>query len=261
MNASSPHVGLFVSCLIDNTRPEIGFACLSLLQKAGCRVSVPLQTCCGQPAYNNGNRAEAVSIAKTTIKAFEQLDAVIVPSASCAGMIKHHYPPLFQAGSQWRKRAEALAENCEELTDFLANLSQPVASDTVFNGRIYFHQSCSARREMQSHKAMEMLTAIRGAEIMELPENEACCGFGGLFSVKFDEISNAMVSAKAGPLKGAENAILTGQDWGCLLNIGGKLARMGEAIPVYHIAELLAGPLCHTAQPHNEGGRTANPSD
>ncbi len=235
------NVGLFVSCLVDNARPAIGFASLELLEAAGCTVTVPPQTCCGQPAYNNGNRCEAIDIAKATISAFEGLAHIIVPSASCAGMIKYHYPALFEEGSEWQKKAKDLAAKCHELTSFLSEIAPLDISEAAYEGRIYYHESCSARREMKCKNALNLLNKIEGAEVMDLPHNEACCGFGGLFSVKFDEISNAMVSQKISSLKNQKNAILTGLDLGCLLNIAGKLENEGHEIRVYHIAEVLTG--------------------
>ena len=241
MNKSPGNVGLFISCMVDFTRPQIGFAAIKLLEQSGCQVFVPSQTCCSQPAYNNGNRLEAIEIAKTTITAFEGCKHVIVPSASCAGMIKYHYPALFKDDPDWREKAQNISNRTHELVTFLYSIAQMKETRAAYNGPIYFHQSCSARREMKCEGAQELLQTIEGAQIIEMPNNEACCGFGGLFSVKYDEISNAMVSKKIVPLPNNKEAILTGLDLGCLLNMAGKLHKQGNPIQVRHIAELLAG--------------------
>ena len=243
MNKAKPNVGFFVSCLVDTTRPQVGFAALDLLEKAGCTVTVPPQSCCAQPAYNNGNRQEAAEIAACTIAQFEALDYLVVPSASCAGMIKYHYPLLFKAHPEMQAKAVRLADKCYELTEFMAKVAQLKTVGTAYNGRIYYHQSCSARREMKATEGERLLRTVEGAEIIDLPHNEACCGFGGLFAVKFDEISNAMVSRKVNQLKGEQTGLLTGLDLGCLMNMAGKLQKEGSKIAGYHIAEVLAGHL------------------
>jgi L-lactate dehydrogenase complex protein LldE len=248
MNKSSNNVGLFVSCLVDLTRPSVGFAAAKLLESQGCKVTVPAQSCCGQPAYNSGCKREAKEIAKATIEAFKNCEKVVVPSASCAGMLKYHVKTLFESNSEqseqqlyWLKAAKELSERTYELTDFLYSEMGLEQVETEFNGAIAYHESCSARREMKLQAPLKLLNTIKGAEIIDLPANEECCGFGGLFSVKFDEISNAMVETKVNHIKNTYIDILTGVDLGCLMNIGGKLTKQGHDIEVFHIAEVLAG--------------------
>ena len=248
MNKSSKNIGLFVSCLVDLTRPAVGFAAIKLLEAQGCKVTVPLQSCCGQPAYNSGCKKEAKDIAKATIDAFKECEAVVVPSASCAGMLKFHVKTLFEGnesqtreGQKWLKAAEELSARTYELTDFLYSVGGLEQVVPGFNGSIAYHESCSARREMKVKAPLKLLNTIKGAKIIDLPANEECCGFGGLFSVKFDEISNAMVETKVNHIKKANIDILTGVDLGCLMNIGGKLTKQGHAVEVFHIAEVLAG--------------------
>lgn len=205
---------------------------------------MPPQSCCSQPAYNNGNPKEALQIAKSTITSFEQIGTVIVPSASCAGMIKHHYPSLFEKEpAHWQEKARELAEKTYEFTEYFANLTENTPLETEYNGRIGYHESCSARREMRLQSARPLLEKIKGGTLVDLPGNEECCGFGGLFSVKFDEISNAMAETKIRKIETSDIDILTGVDLGCLMNIAGKLRKQGSQLPVYHIAELLAGDL------------------
>ncbi|MGH1407461.1 MAG: (Fe-S)-binding protein [Rhodomicrobiaceae bacterium] len=244
MNKSSSNIGLFVSCLVDLTRPEVGFAAVKLLEQSGCKVTIPKQTCCGQPAYNSGCKQEAKEIAKVTIEAFQDCEAVVVPSASCAGMLKHHIKTLFEDPSkeseEWSEKAKSLSDRTYELTDFLYFQKDLKKVSSEFKGRIAYHESCSARREMKLKAPLLLLNTLKGAEIIELASNEECCGFGGLFSVKFDEISNAMVQTKVNHIKNANIDVLTGVDLGCLMNIGGKLAKEGHNLEVRHIAEILA---------------------
>lgn len=238
--------GLFVSCLVDLTRPQIGFATAALLERTGTKVVVPKQSCCGQPAYNNGNRAEAIDIAKVTIEAFQDIEHIVVPSASCAGMIKIHYPALFEDDTEWRVKAISLSQRTYELTEYLSKMDEVTAISAEFHGRIGYHESCSARRELKLTGARDLLKNLNGAQLIELDGNEECCGFGGLFSVKFDEISNAMVETKTKKINTDEIDILTGVDLGCLINLAGKLKQQGSTLPVRHISELLAG---HTDTP------------
>lgn len=244
MNKSSSNIGLFVSCLVDLTRPEVGFAAVKLLEQSGCKVTIPKQTCCGQPAYNSGCKNEAKEIAKVTIEAFQNCEAVVVPSASCAGMLKHHVKTLFEDSSdtsdKWHEKALSLSARTYELTDFLYHQKDLKQANTEFKGKIAYHESCSARREMKLTAPLQLLNTIKDAEIIELAANEECCGFGGLFSVKFDEISNAMVETKVNHIKNANIDVLTGVDLGCLMNIGGKLAKEGHNLEVRHVAEILA---------------------
>lgn len=244
MSNSAPKLGLYITCLLDLTRPSAGFAMARLLEQTGAEITIPPQSCCGQPAYNNGSRKEAIKLAKTTLEAFGDVEKLIVPSASCAGMIRYHYPALLQDEAlSWREQAADLAAKTLEFTDYLANLSENAPEVAEFNGRIGFHESCSARREMKVTGARKLLGNLKGSELIDLPGNEECCGFGGLFSVKFDEISNAMVANKCRKIIKAAPDLITGVDLGCLMNISGKLRREGANIPVYHIAELLDGDL------------------
>jgi len=240
MSKSNPNIGLYVTCLIDISAPEIGFAAANLLEKAGCTVNVPAQTCCGQPAYNNGNRADAIEIAKSTISIFERFDQLVVPSASCAGMIRHHYPQLFEEGSSWNQRALELAPRTFELIDYLYTKRGMQTIEGELSGRVAYHESCSALREMKTKGARELLSSLNGIDLIDLAGNEECCGFGGLFSVKYSAISNAIADAKLRTIKQQNIDLLTGVDLGCLQNLGGKLRRSGLDIKVCHVAELLA---------------------
>ena len=176
-------VGLFVTCLVDLTRPTVGFATVKLLRDAGCKVSVPkAQTCCGQPAYNSGDNPDTRAIAENVIEAFKGFDYVVAPSGSCAGMIKHHYPSLFANDPEMRPRAVALAGRTFELVSFLADVLKVESLEAAYDGIATYHDSCSSLREMGvKEQPRALLAQIKGMTLTEAPESETCCGFGGLF--------------------------------------------------------------------------------
>lgn len=245
---AKPRVGLFVTCLVDLYRPAVGFAAVKLLEAAGCTVEVPpAQTCCGQPAYNSGDRADTKAIARRTIAAFEGYDYVVVPSGSCGGMLKEHYPALFDDEPEWAQRAKRLAARTWELVSFLHDMREMRGVGARYVGVVTYHDSCSGLRELGvKHQPRALLAAVSGLKLKELPDAEVCCGFGGTFCVKYPEISDKMVEAKAADiLRTGADTLLAG-DMGCLLNMAGKLRRMrserGTApVRVRHVAEVLAG--------------------
>ncbi len=239
---NAPQVGLYVTCLVDLFRPVVGFAAMKLLQEAGCEVSVPLaQTCCGQPAYNSGDRAAAQTLAIEVIKNFENFDYVVAPSGSCAGMLKTHYPELLK-DTDHAERALAFSDKVFELTSFLVDKCALQSVDRVFAGRITYHDACAGLRELHvKQQPRQLLRSMRGLELLEMADGEACCGFGGTFCVKYPEISDAMVGKKCANIQAANAQTLLGGDMGCLMNMAGKLSRDGSAIEVRHVAEILAG--------------------
>jgi L-lactate dehydrogenase complex protein LldE len=242
---SRPRVGLFVTCLVDLMRPSIGFASVKLIEQAGCKVEVPnAQTCCGQPAYNSGNKADAQALARQTIAAFEGFDYVVAPSGSCAGMLKSHYPKLLAADTTWGPRAKALAERVHELVSFLVHVRGLTKVDAAFAGRVTYHDSCSGLRELGiKQQPRDLLGSVKGLQLVEMADNEVCCGFGGTFAVKYGDISNAMVEKKTRNVAAVEPAMLLAGDLGCLMNMAGKIKREGRAIAVRHVAEVLAGEM------------------
>lgn len=240
---AQPQVGLFVTCLVDLMRPSVGFAAVKLLEDAGCHVAVPAaQTCCGQPAYNSGDKADAKAIARQTIDAFEGYDYVVAPSGSCAGMLTKHYPELFEGDEEMSGRACDLARRTFELVSFLTDVRGLTSVVAAFSGPVSYHDSCSSLREMRVHdQPRKLLNSIDNVEIRELTFNEACCGFGGTFCVKYSDISNKMVGDKCADIMATGADTLLAGDMGCLLNIAGKLKREGSPVEVRHIAEVLAG--------------------
>lgn len=239
-----PRVGLFVTCLVDLFRPTVGFSALKLLEDAGCVVEVPqAQTCCGQPAYNSGDRADTVAIARNVIEAFEGFDYVVAPSGSCAGMIRKHYPELLADDARWAARAGDLAGRTHELISFLADVMGVRRVDAPsFDRTVTYHDSCSGLRELGvKAQPRALLRSVEGVRLKELPGAEICCGFGGTFCVKYPEISNRMVADKAQAIADTGADTLLAGDLGCLMNMAGKLKRLDSEVEVRHVAEVLAG--------------------
>jgi L-lactate dehydrogenase complex protein LldE len=236
-------VALFVTCLVDFFRPTIGFAAVSLLERAGCTVDVPrAQTCCGQPAYNSGDRADAKAIALQVVEVLSGYDYVVAPSGSCAGMIRLHYPELFADDAAMFPRVRELAARTWELVSFLVDICGVQAVEARWDRRVTYHDACSGLRELGvKEQPRRLLASVDGLSLIELPGAEVCCGFGGTFCVKYPDISDKMVGDKEAEIvaTGAE-AVLAG-DLGCLLNIAGKIHRHRRKIEVRHVAEVLAG--------------------
>ena len=255
MTLSQPRIGLLATCLVDLFRPTVGFAAVKLLEDAGCVVEVPAQTCCGQPAYNSGDRATARSLAQQVIAAFEPFDYVVAPSGSCAGMIKRHYPSLFENDPDEQARAGRLSAKTFELTSFLTDVLGVERVAARYAGTVTYHDACSGLRELGvKTQPRQLLATVEGLELRELEESEVCCGFGGTFCVKYPELSNRMVSDKAARILATGADTVLAGDLGCLLNIAGKLQRDGAAIKVRHVAEVLAGLTGVPAIGEPEGG-------
>lgn len=237
------NVALFVTCLVDLFRPNVGFAAVRLLEQAGCRVSVPTaQTCCGQPAYNSGDRDTTVDIARQVIRAFADYDYVVAPSGSCLGMLKEHYPRLFPADSAWGPRARDLAARCHELTSFLAEVCGVDDLAARLPAGATYHDSCSGLRELGvKQQPRALLQQVEDLQLREMEDAEVCCGFGGTFCVKYPQISERMVSDKVDSIVASGAQLVLGGDLGCLLNISGRLKRQGSKVRAYHVAEVLAG--------------------
>ncbi|WP_416896667.1 MAG: (Fe-S)-binding protein [Minwuia sp.] len=238
-----PDVGLFVTCLVDLYRPSVGFAADRLIRQTGCTVTVPLtQTCCGQPAYNSGDRKTAKAIARQVIAAFEGFDYVVAPSGSCMGMISHHYPALFGDEPDWKARAETMASKSYELVSFLTGVCGVTEVDAKLDATVTYHDSCSGLRELKiKEQPRRLLATVDGLSLTELPTAETCCGFGGTFCIKYSDVSTEMVRRKAADIAATEADLLLAGDMGCLLNMAGKLKRDGSTVKARHVAEVLAG--------------------
>ena len=237
-------VGLFVTCLVDAMRPRIGFASLKLLEAAGCQVVVPEnQTCCGQPGYNSGDRETAKMLALKLLGEFETCDYVVLPSGSCAGMIRVHYPDLFRDDPAILNRISLLSQRTYELTAFLVNVVKFDAAPGHFDGTLTYHDSCSGLRELGIRdQPRALLATMPGVTVKEMVETTTCCGFGGAFAVKFGELSTRMADNKCRHIEATGVDAIVAGDLGCLLNIEGRLRRRGNhTTQVLHIAEVLAG--------------------
>ncbi len=243
MPAPPIRVGLFVTCLVDLFRPSVGFAAVKLLEAAGCTVEVPpTQTCCGQPAYNSGDKADTKVIARQVLDAFEGFDYVVVPSGSCGGMIKQHYLELFADEPALYQRAQHLAKRTYELVSFLTDVLRLERVEARYDGVATYHDACSGLRELGvKEQPRKLLRSVRGLRLAELPGAEICCGFGGTFCIKYPEISDRMVADKAADIAATGADTLLAGDMGCLLNMAGKLTRLGKPLRVRHVAEVLAG--------------------
>jgi L-lactate dehydrogenase complex protein LldE len=240
---SKMKVSLFVTCLVDQLWSSVGASSVEVLRRVGCEVEFDdRQTCCAQPAFNTGYRKEAREVAKRFIEIFEQsgAEAIVSPSGSCTAMV-HHYPELFAEEPQWLKRAQAIAAKTYELSSFLVRVLKVEDVGATWNGRVTWHDACHGLRDLNlKNEPRALIKKVRGAEFIELDNADSCCGFGGTFSVKYPEISVAILDQKIEAIERAEvNAVISG-DASCLMQIGGRLSRKGSKVKVMHIAELLA---------------------
>jgi L-lactate dehydrogenase complex protein LldE len=229
--------------LVDLYRPSIAFAAIRLLEEAGCQVEVPRhQTCCGQPAYNAGDRATARDLARGILDAFGGYDYVVAPSGSCGGMLKQHLAHLFDDDPDLRARADALAARTFELVSFLTDVLGVAQLPARFaGGPVTYHDGCSGLRELGVKQQPRQLLRAMGVEIIEMAGPEICCGFGGTFCVKYPEISVRMASDKVRDSLATGAPTLVAGDLGCLLNLAGRITREGLDIKVRHVSEILAG--------------------
>ena len=237
------NVSLFVQCLVDGFYPEVATAMVAVLERSGARVSCPVdQTCCGQPAYNAGYRQEALVAARRFIDIFETAEIIVSPSGSCVDMVRHHYLRLFDGDAEWSRRAAAVAAKTFEFSEYLVDVRHLTDLGARFDGRVTYHDSCHLLRGLGVRDQPRQLIAhVRDLEFVEMADADRCCGFGGTFAVKYPEISTAMVDEKVKNILDSGADAVVGCDMGCLMNIGGRLSRMGSPVRTMHIAQLLAG--------------------
>lgn len=235
------NVSLFVTCLVDQFFPHVGISMVRLLHQQGINVHFPTdQTCCGQPAFNSGYTDDARQVAKTILDAFEDSEYVIAPSGSCVGMIHHYYPFLFQDEPKELKRVERLIDKTYEFSQFLVQVLNIRDLGATFPYRVTYHPSCHASRLLGiEQEPLQLLKAIKGIQLIPLPYQEDCCGFGGTFSIKMSGISSAMVKTKCDRILETDAEVLVGTDMGCLMNIEGHLRKRKKSIRVLHLAEIL----------------------
>jgi len=237
-------VQLFATCLIDTLYPEVGESVVRILNRCGIKVEFPPgQTCCGQPAFNAGMRLQARMMAEHTIQVFEPAPGlVVVPSGSCAAMIRHSYLELFADDEHWLPRARRLAERTVELTEYLVDVLGVTDFNAQFSGKITYHSSCHLLRELEvDRQPLILLQTVQGAKLVELKGTQECCGFGGVFSVEHPEISAAMLEGKIENILASGAEIVISCDAGCITHINGGLHRRGLPPRAVHIAQLIDG--------------------
>lgn len=236
-------VTLFIQCIIDAVFPEVAEAMVRVLERLEIDVVCPgEQTCCGQPAFNSGYQGEARAAARHFMEVFGDAETIVCPSGSCVNMVRHHYGDLFNADPRLKTRAIDIGQRTFEFTEFLVDVLALDQVDAQYVGRVTYHDSCHLLRGLQiAEQPRKLLANIKDLEFVEMPQSDRCCGFGGSFAVKYPEISTAMVDEKVANIVASGADTVTGCDMGCLMNIQGRLSRVGSDIKVRHIAQLLAG--------------------
>lgn len=235
-------ITLFIQCLVDSMYPEVGQAMVHLFEKLGISVDIPLdQTCCGQPAFNSGYRKEAKTAARRFIEIFENAKTIVCPSGSCVDMVKHQYPGLFKDGSLWQERAKKVSAKTFELTQYLVDILGVEDVGARFQGKVTYHDSCHLLRNLGvADQPRKLIANVRDTRLIEMKNSEKCCGFGGTFSVKYPDISTAILEEKVDNIMATGVDAVVGCDISCLMNIQGMLSRRNSHIRIMHIAELLA---------------------
>ena len=235
-------VSLFITCLVDQFFPEAGMSVVTVLRRLGVEVEFLVeQTCCGQPAFNSGFTDETRTLAKRFIEIFKDSEYVVAPSGSCTSMVRVFYPELLKNEPQWHERAESLATRTYEFTEFLVNILGVEDVGACSQGKVALHQSCHLLRELNVRaEPQRLLNSVKGIEVVELERAEACCGFGGLFSIKYPHISGGILQEKIDSINKSGADIVVASDVGCLMHIAGGLCRQSATVKTMHIAELLA---------------------
>ena len=235
-------VTLFIQCIVDAIYPEVGEAMVRLFSKLGVAMAYPEdQTCCGQPAFNSGFRIEAKKAARRFIEIFESAETIVCPSGSCVNMVRNHYPELFKNEPPWQDRAHRVAAKTFEFSEFLVDVLKRKDVGASFDGKVTYHESCHLLRGIGvSRQPRTLIANVKNIEFIEMPDADRCCGFGGAFSVKYADISTAILSDKIQSIEATGADVVVGCDMGCLMNIQGMLSKKGSSVRVMHLAELLA---------------------
>jgi L-lactate dehydrogenase complex protein LldE len=234
---------IMITCLGDMFFPEVGVAMVTLLRRLGATVDFPQgQTCCGMPLFNSGYHHDAAIVAARTVKLFAEAEHVVVPSGSCAWMVKTEYPGLLKDDPALKAAAEALAKKTYELSQFLVDVLGVTSVESSFRGKVTYHDSCHLLRGLGESRAPRvLLRGVKGCELVELPGSDECCGFGGSFSVRLPEVSTAILDKKLANAESTGVDCLVACDAGCLMQMGGGLSRRGSRLRAMHLAQVLAG--------------------
>lgn len=243
--AGPVRASIMITCLGDMFFPEVGVAMVRLLRRLGVELDFPDgQTCCGMPLFNSGYHGDAAAVAARTVRLFERSEHVVVPSGSCAWMVKAEYPGLLRHDSALRDAAESLARRTRELSQFIVEVLGVTRVESAFTGKVTYHDSCHLLRGLgESAAPRTLLRGVRGAELVELPGADECCGFGGSFSVRLPEVSTAILDKKLANAESTGARCLVACDAGCLMQMGGGLSRRGSRVKAVHLAQVLAGEL------------------
>jgi len=236
-------VTLFIQCIIDSCFPDAAWAMVRVLEKQGVELVHPKeQTCCGQPAFNAGYRQEAARLAERFLDIFEDAEVIVCPSGSCVNMVRHHYAELFAHDPRLLARSAKVAAKIYEFTEFLVDVLGVTDVGAAWNGQVTYHESCHLLRGLGvSDQPRTLLKNVRGLELVEMDRADECCGFGGTFSVKYPEISEALLETKLANIQATGAGTVVGCDMGCLMHMQGMIKRRGLPIEVRHIAEILGG--------------------
>jgi L-lactate dehydrogenase complex protein LldE len=236
----NPIVSLFIPCLVDQVYPEIGIAMAKVLKHLGCQITYnKSQTCCGQPAFNAGHRKEARKVARSFIDTFQDADVIVGPSGSCTAMVKNYYPVLFNDNG-WRVKASQIGDKIFEFSQFIENYKLTQNLSATYERRIGFHNSCHSRQELGiTSEPFEILKQIKNLEVVT-PEQTSCCGFGGLFSIKFDEIGSTMAKTRIESFTKLNLSTIVTNDPGCLMHMRQEAKYLDLDIEIYHLTEFLA---------------------
>ena len=243
MGQINKKVTLFIQCLVDTLYPEVGEAMVAIFRKLGVAMDCPVdQTCCGQPAFNAGYRREAQIAARRFIEIFENAETIVCPSGSCVHMVRHYYSELFKDQPEWLTRAQNVKNKTFEFSEYLVDKLGVENLDAAYNGRVTYHDSCHPLRGLGiRQQPRKLISKVKNVEFVEMKNSDVCCGFGGSFSVKYPEISTAILEDKVKNIIDSRADVVVGVDISCLMNIQGLLSRKKSAIKVMHIAQLLAG--------------------
>jgi L-lactate dehydrogenase complex protein LldE len=234
---------IMITCLGEVFMPEVGMAMVTVLRRLGVTVDVPAdQTCCGMPLYNSGYHRDAARVAARTVGLFAGAEHVVVPSGSCAWMVKTEYPRLLAHDQRLKVAAESLAARTREMSQFLVGVLGVTDVGARFSGSITYHDSCHLLRGLgESRSPRTLLSHVAGAELVELPGSDQCCGFGGSFAVRMPQVSTAIVDKKVAAVESTGADCLAACDAGCLMQIGGCLSRRRSRVRPLHLAQILAG--------------------
>ena len=247
--SAGARASLMVTCLGDMLYPEIGEKIVRLLRALDVAVDFPPgQTCCGLPLFNSGYHRDAAEVARRTVRLFEGSEAVVVPSGSCAWMVKHEYPGLL-AGSPEEAAARALAARTHELSQFLVKTLRVLDFESDVHGRLAYHDSCHLLRGLhESESPRALLRHLRSVEVVDLPGSDECCGFGGSFAVRLPEVSTSILDRKLANVEASGADCVVACDAGCLMQLRGGLGRRGSRVRALHLAEVLTRPRLRTSR-------------